>query len=99
MNLKEAILRYMNVLGVDEFYNQLSPEEQTNGRQKMIGCLHAIEDRLSVQSDQASRSLVDTIREREEINGRTHDVTDSSLVKSTRHCAQKVFSYYVDKLR
>ncbi len=99
MNLKEAVLGYMTVLGVREFQDQLLPEEHKIGAQKIMGCLHAIEDRLYEQGDQASLSLVNTIQEREKINGRIHDVNDSRLVESTRNCAQRVFDYYLERCR
>jgi hypothetical protein len=99
MNLKEAVLGYMTVLGVREFYDQLLPEEHKIGAQKIMGSLHAIEDRLYEQGDPASLSLVDTIQERERINCRICDVDDSTLVESTRNCAQRLFDYYVERYR
>jgi hypothetical protein len=97
--LKEAVLGYMTVLGVDEFQEQLSSEEREIGAKNIMGCLFEIEDRLYEQGDQTSLSLVDTIRAREEVNGRIHDTSDSRLVESTRYCAEQVFNFYVDRCR
>jgi hypothetical protein len=99
MNLKEAVLGYLRVLGVPEYNDKLSPEERKIGAGHIMGCLSAIEDRLSEVGDPASLSLVDTIKEREHINGRIYDVKDSRLVTSTKQCAQEVFDYYVERCR
>ena len=99
MKLKEAVLGYMAVLDVGEFQNQLSSEEKKTGAQKIMGSLHAIEERLYEQGDQASSSLVGIIQERERINGKIYDVHDRRLVEITRDCAQRVFNYYVERCR
>lgn len=99
MNLREAVLAYMTVLGVREFQDKLSTEEQKIGTQNIAGCLHAIEERLIGQGDQDSLSLAHTIQERERMNGRIYDANDSELVESTRNCAQRVFNYYVERCR
>jgi hypothetical protein len=99
MELKEAILGYMTVLDVERIQNGLLGAERDIGLQSILGCLPAIEEGLYRKGDATSISLMETIRERERINGRIHDITNSELLTSTEACAQKVFDYYVEQYR
>jgi hypothetical protein len=99
MDLKEAVLAYMIVLGVPQYQKKLSYEEKQIGAENLVGCLHAIEDRLHEKKDKASISLLNVILERETLNGQIPDVTDPTLVASTRNCAEKVFDYYIKRCR
>jgi predicted transcriptional regulator with HTH domain len=94
MDLKKAILAYMSILGVDEYQHKLSTEERQIGSANIMGCLHAIEDRLTEKGDTASLDLVRIINQRETINGQIHDIRDPRLVSITRRCAEQTYDYY-----